>query len=164
MKASRHICMVITLSLMFFSATVMAEQIKFGDWVGIAGSGAASSAEGNRIGTFAKDGISTLWVAPSASDTDQIQLTLESKKEIVSDYFSYRIDRIDTLSIHSGIKGCNGNCLTDDLPKNGEMIKAMQKGLRIQFEYDSYPDESQEPAFSLRGFSRAYHWLVTGKK
>jgi invasion protein IalB len=80
---------------------------------------------------------------------------------MASEYFSYRIDRVDTLTIRSAIKGCESNCLTDEVSKKGELIKMMKRGLQIKFEYDSYPDIAQNPTFSLRGFSRAYNWLLS---
>jgi invasion protein IalB len=68
---------------------------------------------------------------------------------------------VDTLAIRSAIKGCESNCLIDFIPKNGEFIKTMKIGLKIKFEYDAYPDTAQKPTFSLRGFSRAYNWLLS---
>jgi len=92
---------------------------------------------------------------------DNIELTLKSAEKIVSLYFSYRIDKVDTLMIRSALEGCESHCLKDSIPKNGELIKTMKRGLKIQFEYDSYPDTAQKPTFSLRGFSRAYNWLLS---
>lgn len=160
MKTPLHICMVIALSVMSFATVGLAEQIKFGDWVCIKAPDPATSRDSKRIGTFARDGISTLWLAEPDAGEDSIQLTLKSQKKIASVYFSYRIDRVDTLTIRSAIKGCESNCLTDFVPGNGELIKTMKRGLRIKFEYDSYPDIAQKPTFSLRGFSKAYQWLL----
>ena len=156
-----RICMVIALSVMIFATVGLAEQIKFGDWVCIKEPDPATSRDSKRIGTYARDGISTLWLAESDAGEDRIQLTLKSQKKIASVYFSYRIDRVDTLTIRSAIKGCEFNCLTDFVPRNGELIKTMKRGLRIKFEYDSYPDIAQKPTFSLRGFSKAYQWLLS---
>ncbi len=160
MKTPLHICMVIALSVMIFATVGLAEQIKFGDWVCIQEPDPATNSDRKRIGTYARDGISTLWLAESDAGEDRIQLTLKSQKKIASVYFSYRIDRVDTLTIRSAIKGCESNCLTDFVPRNGELIKTMKRGLRIKFEYDSYPDIAQKPTFSLRGFSKAYQWLL----
>jgi hypothetical protein len=68
---------------------------------------------------------------------------------------------VDTLVIRSAIKGCESNCLEDFVARNGELIKTMRRGLKIEFEYDSEPDIAQTPTFSLRGFSRAYKWLLS---
>lgn len=160
MKRPLHIGWVIILSLWVLSATSMAEQIKFSDWVGIEESDAATNVNRKRIGTTAADGNSSLWLAVSASEGERIELTLESDKVIVSDYFSYRIDRVDNLTLRSAQKGCNGNCLTDEVEKNGELIRTLRRGLRIKFEFDTAPDLTRQPAFSLRGFSRAYSWLL----
>jgi hypothetical protein len=158
---SLRVVMVIVVWLMVFSANCPAEQIRFGDWVAIEKADAASNKKSRQIGTFAKDGISTLWLSDPDSGGDNIELTLESEKKIVSVYFSYRIDAVDTLAIRSAIKGCESNCLVDFIPKDSELIKTMKKGLKIQFEYDSYPGTAQKPTFSLRGFSRAYNWLLS---
>ncbi len=153
--------MVIAIGLMAFSTSCLAEQIKFIDWVGIEETDPATNTQSRQIGTFAADGNSSLWLAVSASGADRIQLTLKSDNMIASDYFSYRIDKVDTLTIRSAIKGCNANCLTDEVTKNSELIKTMRRGLRIKFEYDSVPDITRKPTFSLRGFSRAFKWLLT---
>jgi hypothetical protein len=107
----------------------------------------ATNIKSRQIGTFAKDGISTLWLSDLDAGGDNIELILKSAEKIDSVYFSYRIDRVDTLMIRS-------------IPKNGELIKTMKRGLRIKFEYDSYPDITRKPTFSLRGFSKAYWWLL----
>ena len=153
--------MVIIFGLLVFSVNCPAEQIKFADWVGIEETDPATNIKSRQIGTFAKDGISTLWLSDLDAGGDNIELILKSAEKIVSVYFSYRIDRVDTLMIRSALKGCESHCLKDSIPKNGEPIKTMKKGLKIHFEYDSYPDTAQKPAFSLRGFSRAYNWLLS---
>jgi hypothetical protein len=137
-----------------------AGQLKFGDWVGLAETDPLTARPIKKIGTAATDGISTLWLAGSDAGPEKIQLTLESKKIIASDYFSYRIDKIDTLTISSAIKGCQSRCLIEYLPQEAELIHSMKSGLQIKFEYDYYPDITQKPIFSLRGFTRAYNWLV----
>ena len=158
---SLRVFMGIAIGLMVFSANCPAEQIKFADWVGIEETDAATNIKSRQIGTAAKDGISTLWLSDPDTGGDNIELTLKSEKKIASVYFSYRIDKVETLTIRSAIKGCESNCLTDFIPKNGELIKTMKRGLKIEFEYDSYPDIAQKPTFSLRGFSRAYNWLLS---
>jgi hypothetical protein len=153
--------MVIVMGLMAYSVNCPAEQNKFADWVGIEETDSATNIKSRQIGTFAKDGISTLWLSEVDAGGDNIELTLKSAEKIVSVYFSYRIDRVDTLMIRSALKGCESHCLKDSIPKNGELIKTMKKGLKIRFEYDSYPDNAQKPTFSLRGFSSAYNWLLS---
>lgn len=155
-----RVFMAIVFGLMAFSVNCPAEQIKFADWVGIEETDPATNIKSRQIGTFAKDGISTLWLSEVDAGGDNIQLTLKSAEKIVSLYFSYRIDKVDTLMIRSALGGCESHCLKDSIPKNGELIKTMKRGLKIQFEYDSYPDTAQKPTFSLRGFSNAYRWLL----
>jgi invasion protein IalB len=153
--------MGIAIGLMVFSANCPAEQIKFADWVGIEETDPATNIKSRQIGTNAKDGISTLWLSDPDTGGDNIELTLKSEKKIASVYFSYQIDKVETLVIRSAIKGCESNCLIDFIPKNGELIKTMKRGLKIKFGYDSYPDTAQKPTFSLRGFSKAYNWLLS---
>ena len=153
--------MIIAIGLMVFSANCPAEQIKFADWVGTEETDPATTIKSRQIGTVAKDDISTLWLSDPDAGGDNIELTLKSEKKIASVYFSYRIDKVDTLAIRSAVKGCESNCLIDFVPKKGELIKTMKKGLKIEFEYDSYPDIAQKPTFSLRGFSKAYRWLLS---
>ena len=156
----RCFCAALFFLVVIFDGSASAEQRKFRDWVGIEELDPLTNHQSKKIGTFADDGISSLWLSAADADAETVQLTLESKKEMASDYFSYRIDRVDTLTISSAIKGCASNCLTDDVLKKGELIKMMKKGLQIKFEYDSYPDIAQTPTFSLKGFSRAYTWLL----
>jgi invasion protein IalB len=144
-----------------FSGSSFAGQLKFGDWVCILETDPLTNKENKRIGTFAKDGISTLWLSESDSDEETIQLTLRSKKTMVSEYFSYRIDNMDTLTIRSAFKGCESKCLTEYIPKKDRFITTLKRGLQIEFEYDSYPQIAQIPTFSLRGFTKAYNWLVS---
>jgi hypothetical protein len=33
--------------------------------------------------------------------------------------------------------------------------------LQISFEYDAYPDITQNPTFSLKGFTKAFNWLIS---
>ena len=146
--------------IMVFGGSCFAGQLKYGDWVSILETDPLTNKESKRIGTFAEDGISTLWLVVSDSGEEMIQLTLKSKNTMASEYFSYRIDNIDTLTIRSALKGCESNCLTDYVPMKGEFIKTLKRALRIQFEYDSYPQIAQNPTFSLRGFTKAFNWLV----
>ena len=159
MKTPLHFGLVIILSILVFVSTGLAEQIRFSDWVGIEETDPATNTQSRQIGTFTENRIDSIWLAIPVAGADQIHLTLKSDKMIVSDYFSVQIDKIDNLTLRSGIKGCNGNCLTDQADPDGELIKNMQRGLRIRFEYDSDPDVTQKAEFSLRGFSRAYRWL-----
>ena len=153
--------LIVTFVLMLvFCSSSFAAQLKFGDWVGITETDALTAKESKKIGTFTQDGVSTLWLSVSDSGEQKIQLALESKKIIASDYFSYRIDKVDTLTISSAIKGCESSCLIEYLPQKSELIQYMKRGLRIKFEYDSYPDITQNPTFSLRGFTKAFNWLV----
>jgi hypothetical protein len=144
--------MVIAIGLMAF---------KFADWVGIEETDPATNIKSRQIGTVAKDGISTLWLSDLDAGGDNIELTLKSSEKIAAVYFSYRIDSVDTLVIRSALKGCESHCLKDSIPKKDELIKTMKRGLRMQFEYDSYPDVAQQPMFSLKGFSKAYWWLLS---
>lgn len=151
---------IISILIMVFCGSSSAGQLKYGDWVCILETDPLTNKESKRIGTFAGDGISTLWLSDSDSDEETIQLTLKSKKTMASEYFSYRIDNIDTLTIRSAVKGCESKCLTEYIPKKDAFIKTLKRALRIQFEYDSYPEIAQNPSFSLRGFTKAYNWLV----
>ncbi len=160
MKTSFHIWMVIILSLIAYPTIGLAEQVKFAAWVGIEETDPATNIKNKQIGTFTGNRNNSLWLSVSASGRDQIRLTIKSDQEMASNYFSYRIDKIDTLTLHSAIKDCNGNCLTDEVEKNGELIRNMKRGLQINVEYESVPDITQKPTFSLRGFSRAYQWLL----
>jgi hypothetical protein len=157
---SLRIVLVIVGCSIVLAADCAAEEVRFADWVAIQKTDAASNEKSRQIGTFAADGISTLWLSDPDIGGDNIELTLKSKKKIVSVYFSYRIDSVDTLAIRSAIKECESNCLIDFIPKNGELIRTMKKGLKIRFEYDTYPDTAQKPTFSLKGFSKAYGWLL----
>lgn len=160
MKAPLYIGLIIILSLFVFSATGVAGEIKFADWVGIEEPDPETNGNRKRIGTFAGGGNNSLWLAASDSGSDRVELTIMSDRTIVSDYFSYRIDRVDTLALRSGVKGCDNNCLIDEVEKNDELIRTMRRGLRIKVEFDAAPDITQQPTFSLRGFSRAYQWLL----
>ena len=158
---SLRVLMVIAIGLMVFSVNCPAEQIKFADWVGVEETDPATKIKSRQIGTAAKDGISSLWLSDLDAGGDNIELTLKSAEKIASLYFSYRIDRVETLMIRSALSGCDSHCLKDSIPKNGELIKTMKRGLKIKFEYDSQPDIARKPTFSLRGFSKAYRWLLS---
>jgi hypothetical protein len=159
--APAYIFLSTFLVLLFTTVNCAAQQIKFSNWVASEEMDPATKMTTRQIGTFAGDGNSSLWLAVLNPGAEQVQLTLRSKKMIASDYFSYRIDRVDNLNIRSAQKACNANCLTDLIPHNGDLIKNMRRGLRIQFEYDAVPDMTQKPTFSLRGFSKAYDWLLS---
>ncbi|MGD9182868.1 MAG: hypothetical protein PVG15_15410, partial [Desulfobacterales bacterium] len=126
---------IIFFFIMAFCGSSFAGQLKYGDWVCILDTDPLTNKENKRIGTFAGDGISTLWLSDSDSDEETIQLTLKSKKTMASEYFSYRIDNIDTLTIRSAVKGCESKCLTEYIPKKDAFIKTLKRALRIQFEY-----------------------------
>ena len=130
---SLRVFMLIAIGLIAFSVSCPAEQIKFVDWVGIEATDPATNTKTRQIGTSAEDGISTLWLAVLDANGDNIELTLKSAEKIASVYFSYRVDRVDTLMIRSALKGCESHCLKDSVPKNGELIKTMKRGLKIQF-------------------------------
>ena len=161
MISSLRIFMILAIFILFVPASGLAEQLKFRDWVGLEETDPATNQKIKKIGTRAQDGISSIWLSDSGPDT--LQLILMSEKTISSDYYSYRIDRIDNLVIRSALKGCESSCLTDDVPKTGEFIKNMKRGIKLKLEYESDPDVGQKPTFSLKGFSRAYRWLVTEK-
>ena len=152
---------IVFILILVFCSSGYAGELKYQDWVCISETDPLTNKESKRIGTFAADDISTLWLSDPDSDEETIQLTLESKKTMASEYFSYRIDNIDTLTIRSAIKGCESKCLTDYVPKKDAFIKTLKRALRIQFEYDSFPQIAQNPTFSLRGFTKAYNWLVS---
>jgi hypothetical protein len=160
MKTPLHIGFGIILSVMVFTGTGLAEQVRFADWIGIEETDSSTNTKYRQIGTFVGNQNNALWLAVSTSGRDRIQLTLKSDKMMASNYYSYRIDKVDTLALRSAEKGCNGNCLIDEVEKNGELIRTMRRGLRINVEYESSPDLTQKPTFSLRGFSRAYQWML----
>ena len=72
--------MVIAIGIMVSDADCSAEQIKFADWVGVEEMDPALNEKSRQIGTSAKDGISTLWLAQPVAGEDRILLTLKSKK------------------------------------------------------------------------------------
>ena len=158
---SARLVIVSLVLMLFFCGASFAGQLKFGDWVGVAETDPLTAKEQKKIGTFAPDGISIIWLSAADSGQEKIQLTLESKKLIASDYFLYRIDKVGALTISSAIKGCESSCLIEYIPQTGELIQSMKGGLRIRFEYDSYPEITQNPTFSLRGFTKAFNWLVS---
>ena len=158
--SSRCLLAALVFLTMLLGGSAFADQLRFRDWVGIEELDPLTNQQSKKIGTFADDRISSLWLSDAGSDAETVQLTLESIKEMASEYFSYRIDSVETLTIRSAIKGCESNCLTDDVAQKGELIKMMKSGLKIKFEYDASPDVTQNPTFSLRGFSRAYNWLL----
>jgi hypothetical protein len=156
----RYLFAIIFLLILGFCGSCFGEQLKYDDWVCILETDPVTNKESRRIGTFAEDGISTLWLSDSGSEEGTIQFTLESKKTMASEYFSYRIDNINTLTIRSALKECESKCLTEDIPRKSAFINTLKRALRIQVEYDSFPQITQNPTFSLRGFTKAYNWLV----
>jgi hypothetical protein len=158
--SSGRLMIVSLILILVFGGASFAAQLKFGDWVGIVETDPLTAKEQKKIGTFARDGISIIWLSAADSGEEKIQLTLESKKLIASDYFLYRIDNVGALTISSAIKGCESSCLIEYFPQTSELIQSMKGGLRIRFEYDSYPEITQKPTFSLRGFTKAFNWLV----
>ncbi len=70
--------------MMVFCGSSFAGQLRFGDWVGLEQPDPLTDKQSKKIGTFAKDGISSLWLSDSDSDEEMVQLTLESKKTMAS--------------------------------------------------------------------------------
>lgn len=159
--SSARLVIVSLILMLFFCGASFAGQLKFGDWVGVAETDPLTAKESKKIGTFAPDGISIIWLSTADSGGEKIQLTLESKKLIASDYFLYRVDNTGALTISSAIKGCESSCLIEYFPQKSELIQSMKSGLRISFEYDSYPEITQNSTFSLKGFTKAFNWLVS---
>ena len=159
-KSPSCLMAMIFILIIVFCGSCFAGRLKYADWVCISETDPLTNKENKSIGTFAEDGISTLWLADPDPAAKTIQFTLKSEKTMASEYFSYRIDNIDNLTIRSAIKGCESNCLIEYLPKKGDFIQTLKRALRIQFEYDSYPQITQNPTFSLRGFTKAYNWLL----
>jgi hypothetical protein len=158
--SGRLLLVSLILALVFCGAG-FAGQLKFGDWAGISETDPMTAEAHKKIGTSARDGISSIWLSAGDSGEEKIQLSLESKKLIASDYFSYRVDNVGTLTISSAIKGCESSCLIEYIPKTSELIQSMKGGLQISFEYDAYPDITQNPTFSLKGFTKAFNWLIS---
>jgi len=161
LASSGRLLMVTLILTLVFCGASFAAQLKFGDWVGIAETDPTTAKAVKKIGTSARDGISSIWLSAGDASEEKIQLSLESKKLIASDYFSYRIDDVGTLIISSAIKGCESSCLIEYIPQTSELIQSMKGGLQIRFEYDSYPDITQNPTFSLKGFTKAFNWLIS---
>jgi hypothetical protein len=153
-------CGAIFILIIAFAGSCFAEQVKFGDWVCIAETKTATDAQSRRIGTTAKDGISSLWVSESGAGDGTVQLTLKSKRVIESEYFAYRIDKDTGITLSSASRACESYCLTTLVLKNDDLIQMMKKGLRIYFEYYSLSDTAHQPTFSLTGFTKAYNWLL----
>ena len=147
-----------------FAGNGYAQQLKFGDWECIAETDPTKDEKRKKIGTFAKDGVSSLWVSESDLGRSTIQLTLKSKNNIDSEHIIYWVDSNRALTLSTAKRTCESYCLTEYVQKNGEIIKAMEKGYRLMFEYSSYPDITNKPIFSLLGFTRAYNWLINEPK
>jgi len=159
-SSGRLLVVSLMLTLVFCGAGYAA-QLRFGDWVGIAETDPTTAKAAKKIGTSARDGTSSIWLSAGDSGEAKIQLSLESKKLIALDYFSYRIDNVGTLTINSAIKGCESSCLIEYIPRTSELIQSMKGGLQISFEYDAYPDITQHAIFSLKGFTKAFNWLIS---
>jgi hypothetical protein len=137
-----------------------AEQLTFGDWQCIPETEPTNDEKRKKIGTVAKDGVSSLWVSESGLGRATLQMTLKSKNIIDSEHITYRVDRNRVLTLSTAVRTCESYCLTEYVTRDGETIEAMQKGYRLMLEYSSYPDITNRPIFSLMGFTRAYKWLI----
>ncbi|UCE55400.1 MAG: invasion associated locus B family protein [Desulfobacterales bacterium] len=152
---------VILILITAFAADCFADQKKFGDWVCMEETDPTTNEKSKKIGTAAKDGVSSLWVAESGLGKDTIQLTLKSNNIISSEHITYRVDKDKALTLSTALRTCESYCLTEYVARNGELIKAMKKGYRMTFEYDTYPDITNHPTFSLIGFTKAANWLLS---
>jgi hypothetical protein len=151
---------IIFMLIAAFTANGYAEQLKFGDWVCIEETDPTKDEKSKKIGTFAKDGVSSLWVSKSDLGRSTLQLTLKSENIIDSEHITYWVDRNRALTLSTAIRTCESYCLTEYVTRNAEIIKAMEKGYRVMFEYSMYPAITNKPIFSLLGFTRAYNWLM----
>ena len=151
---------IIFMLIAAFAGNCYAEGLKFGDWECIEETDPTKDEKSKKIGTFAKDGVSSLWVSESDLGQNTVQLTLESKNVIDSEHITYWVDSSIALTLSTAVRTCESYCLTEYVARNGEVIKAMTKGYRMMFEYSSYPDITNKPIFSLLGFTRAYNWLM----
>jgi hypothetical protein len=152
---------IIFMLIAAFAGNCYAEQLKFGDWECIEETDPTKDEKSKKIGTVAKDGVSSLWVSESDLGRSTIQLTLKSKNSINSSHITYRVDRNKALTLSTATRTCELYCLTEYVARNGEIIKAMKKGYRMMFEYSIYPDITNKPIFSLIGFTKAYNWLMS---
>ncbi len=152
---------LIFILTMVFAGFCFAEKTTFGDWVCMEETDPKTKKKIKKIGTFAKDGLSSLWMSESDFGSGTIQLTLKSKNIIVSEYFSYRIDKNKALTLSTASRTCESYCLTEYVMKNGKLIKTMKKSYRMMFEYYTYPEIVNQPTFSLIGFTKAYNWLLS---
>lgn len=137
-----------------------AEKMRFGEWVCAEETDPATEKKTKKIGTFAKDGVSSLWVTESDLGSGMIQLTLKSKNIIDSEHFSYSIDKNKALTLSTASRTCESYCLTEYVMKNSKLIEIMKRSYRIMFEYYTYPEIANQPTFSLIGFTKAYGWLL----
>ena len=155
---------IIFMLIAAFAGNCYAQQLKFGDWECIEETDPTKDEKSKKIGTFAKDDLSSLWVSKSDLGGSTLQLTLKSKNIIDSEHMTYWVDRNRALTLSTAIRTCESYCLTEYVTRNGEIIKAMVKGYRMMFEYSIYPDITNKPIFSLLGFTRAYNWLMNEPK
>ncbi|MGD8523387.1 MAG: hypothetical protein PVF56_19725 [Desulfobacterales bacterium] len=151
---------IIFMLIAAFAGNGYAEELKFGDWECIEETDPTKDEKSKKIGTFAKDGVSSLWVSESDLGQNTVLLTLKSKNVIDSEHITYWVDSSRALTLSTAMRTCESYCLTESVTGNGEVIKAMAKGYRMMFEYSSYPDITNKPIFSLLGFTRAYNWFM----
>jgi hypothetical protein len=157
---SSHLFAMIFMLIAALAGNCYAKQLKFGDWECIEETDPGSDEKIKKIGTAAKDGVSSLWMSESGMGRGTLQLTLKSENIIDSEHITYRVDRNRALTLSTAVRTCESYCLTEYVARDGETIKAMQKGYRMILEYSSYPDITNKPVFSLMGFTRAYSWLT----
>ena len=151
---------MILMLMAAFAGNGYAKSLTFGDWQGLQETDPANDEKRKTIGTIAKDGVSSLWVSESGLGQATLQMTLKSKNIIDSEHITYRVDRNRVLTLSTAVRTCESYCLTEYVARDGETIKAMQKGYRLILEYSSYPDITNQPVFSLMGFTRAFRWLI----
>ena len=151
---------IIFMLIAAFAGNCYAQQLKFGDWECIEETDPTKDEKSKKIGTFAKDGLSSLWVSKSDLGGSTLQLTLKSKNIIDSEHFSYSIDKNKALTLSTASRTCESYCLTEYVMKNSKLIEIMKRSYRIMFEYHTYPEIANQPTFSLIGFTKAYGWLL----
>ena len=151
---------MILLFMAAFAGNCFAKPLTFGDWQCIQETDPTNDEKRKKIGTIAKDGVSSLWVSESGLGQATLQMTLKSKNIIDSEHITYRVDRNRVLTLSTAVRTCESYCLTEYVARDGETMKAMQAGYRLILEYSSYPDITNQPVFSLMGFSRAFKWLI----
>lgn len=151
---------IILILFAIFAGDCFAEQKKIGDWECIQETDPETNKESRKIVTAAQDGVSVLWVSESIIGKDTVQLTLKSKNIISSEHITYWVDKVKALTLSTASRTCESYCLTEHVARNGELIKAMKKGYHLMFEYTTYPNITNQPTFSLIGFTKAYTWFL----